>query len=102
MNNCDSVQEGAVTPLVLCPACMRMLQLRGGFRDGRRVLAGLRRVLRQSRFREHYSEELIWLERALREEGGGAGRGGDERADPGGSEAELIRLYLQGKQAAGS
>jgi hypothetical protein len=41
LNNCDSVGEGAATSLLLCPCCLRKLQLAGVISD---VPATLRRV----------------------------------------------------------
>ena len=44
LNNCDSVGEGAATSLLLCPCCLRKLELMGAVDDVPACLDAVREV----------------------------------------------------------
>ena len=65
LNNCDSVGEGAITSLLLCPCCLRKLQVLGVVTDVPACLAKLHRLLSSEALREVSQGDL----RTLREWG---------------------------------
>ncbi|KAJ8600777.1 hypothetical protein CTAYLR_006088 [Chrysophaeum taylorii] len=63
LNNCDSVGESASISLLLCPCCLRKLQLLGIIRDVRACLAAMRRVLSSPALRGVSARDLEILDK---------------------------------------
>ena len=61
MNNCDSVGEAAATSLLLCPCCLRKLQLNGCLTDVPACLDALREVLSGDALRSVSQRDLDTL-----------------------------------------
>ena len=80
LNNCDSVGESAATSLLLCPCCLRKLQILGLMPDVPACLGRLQRLLSSPALREVSHADLCTLEQW------GHGRSG---APPGSSGAPI-------------
>lgn len=61
LNNCDGTDEASETSLLICPTCIRKLQLRGVIADVPAFLQRLARTLSQEPFRDFCERDVMVL-----------------------------------------